>query len=247
MRFKTKAFIALIIVSLIACTVCVTGNMLYREDGFTPRLTPPLRNNTCYYSSNIFYSSGFGMPNCTAYAWGRAYEILGKRPNLSLSDAGQWYQYNKDNSIYPYGKTPKIGAIACFDNRDGGHVAVVEKIENGTITFSNSAYGGSNFYLSYAKVSDKNPGQEGWKFQGYIYLKENCDESVSLNSVRSVNCNFLNLRSDIGLNSEVIQCIPKNSQLFISNIYQLDGYTWGKTTYNGKTGYCVIEYTTSMM
>jgi len=221
--------------------------MFYRNDGFTPRLTPPLRNNTCYYSSNIFYSSGYGMPNCTAYAWGRAYEILGKRPDLSLSDAGNWYDYNKINNVYPFGKTPRIGAIVCFDNPDGGHVAVVEKIENGKITFSNSAYGGSNFYLSYASVNDKNPGQDGWIFQGYIYLKEKCDDELSLNTIRSVTCNSLNLRSDIGLNGEIIQTIPENSQLFISNIYHLDGYTWGKTTYKGKTGYCVIEFTEALI
>ena len=231
---------------MIVCTVCVTGNMLYTNDGFTPRLTPPLRSNTCYYSSNIFYSSGYGMPNCTAYAWGRAYEILGKRPDLSLSDAGKWYEYNKEHNVYPYGKTPKIGAIACFDNSDGGHVAVVEKIENDKIIFSNSAYGGSNFYLSYAHIKDKNPGQDGWIFQGYIYLKEFCNEGLTFNSIRSVKCESLNLRSDIGLGGEIIDCIPKNSQLFISNIYQLDGYTWGNTTYNGKTGYCVIEYTESV-
>lgn len=221
--------------------------MIFTTDSFTPRLTAPLRNNTCYYSSNVFYSSGYGMPNCTAYAWGRAYEILGKRPDLSLSDAGNWYQYNKENNVYSYGKTPKIGAIACFDNSDGGHVAVVEKIENDTITFSNSAYGGSNFYLSYADVNDKNPGQDGWTFQGYIYLKENYEDTINLNSIRSVTCKSLNLRSDIGLNSEIIEIIPENSQLFISNIYQLDGYIWGKTTYNGKIGYCVIEYTESVI
>lgn len=187
------------------------------------------------------------MPNCTAYAWGRAYEILGKRPDLSLSDAGKWYQYNKENNFYPYGKSPKVGAIACFDNSDGGHVAVVEKIENNTITFSNSAYGGSNFYLSYADVNDKNPGQNGWKFQGYIYLRENYDQLTSLNSMRTVSCDYgLNLRSCVGLNSEIIQVIPENSQIFISNVYSLDGYTWGKTSYNGKIGYCVIEYTESV-
>lgn len=192
----------------------------------------------------MFYNSGYGMPNCTAYAWGRAYEILGKRPNLSLGNAENWYGYNKENKIYSYGNTAKIGAIACFSNKDGGHVAVVEKIENDTIIFSNSAYGGSNFYLSYAKISDANPGQKGWHFQGYIYLKEKYTEPLTLNSVRKVNCDYgLNLRSEVGLNSTIVSVIPENSQLFISTIYYIDGYYWGKTTYDGKTGYCVIEYT----
>ena len=59
---------------------------------YTPRLTAPSRSNGYYYSSkNILYAAGYGMPNCTAYAYGRAYEILGKKPNLCVNDANNWY------------------------------------------------------------------------------------------------------------------------------------------------------------
>lgn len=86
------------------------------------------------------------MPNCTAYAYGRAYEILGSEPKLSWNNAEQWYDYNKSNGYYKYGKDPKVGAIACWSySYGGGHVAVVEKVENGVITLSNSAYSGDNF------------------------------------------------------------------------------------------------------
>ena len=47
---------------------------------FKPRFEAPKKTNTYYYSDdNIFYKYGYGMPNCTCYAWGRAYEILGKK------------------------------------------------------------------------------------------------------------------------------------------------------------------------
>lgn len=245
---KSKILISIVIISLIASTICVTGSLNFSQNVFTPRLSAPLRNNTCYYSSNIFFSSGYGMPNCTAYAWGRAYEILRKRPQLSLGDAGGWYQYNKENNIYDYGKSPKVGAIACFDNAYGGHVAVVEKIEGGKITFSNSAYMGRNFYLSYADTNEENPGQEDWVFQGYIYLLNGCDKTCSINAVRRVVCDSgLNLRSCMGINSNVIKVIPKGEQIFISNVYFLDGYSWGETSYDGKFGYCVIDFTESLM
>lgn len=58
------------------------------------------------------------MPNCTAYAYGRAYEILGSEPKLSWNNAEQWYDYNKSNGYYKYGQTPKVGAIAA------GHITV---------------------------------------------------------------------------------------------------------------------------
>ncbi len=137
--------------------------------GFIPRLSAPDFDEVSYYDDNIFYKSGYGMPNCTAYAWGRVYEFLNEKPGLCPGNARLWYAYNKNNKVYNYGKKPKLGAVACFDNKYGGHVAVVEKISNGVITFSNSAYKGSLFYLSYARTKDKNPGQKGWRFQGYIY------------------------------------------------------------------------------
>ena len=184
------------------------------------------------------------MPNCTAYAWGRATEILGETPNLSTGNARDWYSYNKKVKAYDYGTAPKIGAIACFDNPYGGHVAVVEDIKNGEITFSNSAYGGSNFYLTTASVDDENPGQSGWTFQGYIYLGDFEPEVYHLNSfVRVASENGLNLRQYAGINSDVVEVIPDDTQIFITTVYECDGYLWGYTHLNGTYGYCVIEYT----
>lgn len=184
------------------------------------------------------------MPNCTAYAWGRIYEILGKSPNLCTGDAGKWFEYNKKNNIYKYGSTPKLGAIACFSNSYGGHVAVVEDIKGDTITFSNSAYGGSNFYLSTADKNSPNPGQKGWVFQGYIYTGNYTSDVLYLNSHYRVNSqNGINLRKNAGLNSEIIDTIPFNSQIFVTSTYDIDGYSWGFTYFNGKSGYCVIDYT----
>lgn len=84
------------------------------------------------------------MPNCTAYAWGRAYEILGYKPNLSRSHAYNWFNDNVNKGAFSYGNTPKIGSIICW-NGGYGHVAVVEAVNGNTMTISESAYGGFNF------------------------------------------------------------------------------------------------------
>ena len=86
---------------------------------FVPRLTAPKSSNKYYYSDlNKYERFGYGMPNCTAYAWGRAYEIMGYEPNLSLNDADTWWSYNKENKfcnpfpIYapdPHGKLAATG------------------------------------------------------------------------------------------------------------------------------------------
>lgn len=241
-NFGKRIIVCLVTLGIIASTICVTigtGN-----SNFTPRFTAPLVGNHYYYSDNIFYQSGYGIPNCTAYAWGRAYEITGKYPKLSTSDAGKWYNYNAENNIYNYGSEPKLGAIACFDNQYGGHVAVVEKIQGDTITFSNSAYGGKAFYLSTAKITDKNPGQNGWTFQGYIYVGDFQEPVAYSNSYYKVSANKgLNLREYPSVNSEIITTIPENTQVFVTEMYGIDGYLWGMVRYDDSIGYCALEYT----
>lgn len=217
---------------------------------FAPRLTAPSKSNKYYYSDlNKYERYGFGMPNCTAYAWGRAYEILGYEPDLSLNDADTWWQYNKDNKSYPYGKTPKLGAIACWNyTTGGGHVAVVEKIENGEITFSNSAYGGKTFYLSYADTDDSNAGgYSSWVFKGYIYItdgmsKEDYYQSLGADVYKVTSSDGINLRKGAGTSYSTLTAIPYGTEIAVTNTKTADGYTWGKTSFDGYTGWCVLDY-----
>lgn len=159
------------------------NNSSSNANNFTPRLTEPESTNHFYYSNdNIFYASGYGMPNCTAYAYGRAYELLGTKPDLCSGNAEDWYDYNKSHHYYAYGHTARLGAIAVWSHPGGGHVAVVEKIEDGQITFSNSAYGRSdlNFYLTTVSESDENANyNDSWTLLGYIYVYTESDAVVN--------------------------------------------------------------------
>ena len=144
---------------------------------FTPRLTDAgMANNPYWYSQNPFYQAGYGLPNCTCYAWGRFWEIgdpnniYEHRPNLSTSNAEYWYGASDG---YARGAAPALGAVACW--ADGpfsgdGHVAIVEEIDpaTGVITCSNSAYGGAYFYLTTLSPPDYLPAA-GYVFQGFIY------------------------------------------------------------------------------
>ena len=109
---------------------------------FVPRLTAAgIWQSPFWYSDNVFYHAGYGLPNCTCYAWGRYYEITGVRPGLPTGDAGTWY----DNAAnFPRGQTPQLGSILCLYDPNGyyaGHVCVVEQIYgNGDILTSNSGY-----------------------------------------------------------------------------------------------------------
>lgn len=123
---------------------------------------------------------GDTLPNCTSYAWGRFYEILGSKPALYTGKVEQWYTYTSDG--YQRGQEPRLGAIMCWSgnsaaNIDGqggnGHVAIVEKINSdGSIRTSESAFGDSRYWWTTdrSKGSDGNWGQTAaYTFQGFIY------------------------------------------------------------------------------
>lgn len=259
---RILSFVLVLILALVPMSVCaksVTDNAeaqvqstddisgvpsVAAETGYTPRLTAPSKSNGYYYSNkNIFYSIGYGMPNCTAYAWGRAYELLGTAPKLSVDSAHYWWNYNKSNNYYPSGQTPKPGAIACWNNPYGGHVAVVEKITDTTVTLSHSEWAGRTFYLTEFSVGDKNGGvySSGWSFYGYIYILDG--EILPDGDVYRVDSsNGLNLRKGAGTSKALLTAIPYNTEIVVTETKKADGYTWGKTTYAGYTGWCVLDF-----
>lgn len=139
---------------------------------FSPRLNAPSFSSKYWYKYNPFHNSGYGLPNCTCYAWGRFFEILGYTPKLSLSNAENWYSHTSDG--YKRGKTPKLGSVICwrkgragYGGDGAGHVAIVEKIyTNGDLLISQSGWKSSRFWTSRIKKGYK---LSGYEFQGFIY------------------------------------------------------------------------------
>lgn len=94
---------------------------------FVPRLNDNgILNNPKWYSENPFYQSGYGMPNCTCYAWGRFWEIsdpsnegINKPINLPTGNGGQWWSSAVSSGYYETGQEPKLGAVACFSDNNG--------------------------------------------------------------------------------------------------------------------------------
>lgn len=151
---------------------------------FEKRLIAPNKSDIHYYNDNIFYKCGYGMPNCTAYVWGRWYELLGIKPKVYTGNAENWFPKGTSYDGYERGQSPKLGAIACWrkgqagNDKDGaGHVAIVEEIyADGSILTSNSGYKASLFYT---KKIAKGYALSGYAFQGFIYLPIKFDENIS--------------------------------------------------------------------
>ncbi len=141
-------------------------------DKFIPRKTEPSTSDKHYYSGNPFYKANYGMPNCTCYAFGRFWEISGKYPKLSTGNARDFYGHTEDGYTRSKSK-PRLGAVVCWTDWGrgaGGHVAIVEEIyEDGSILTSNSAWGGSNFYLSKLYPPLYTNNTSAYQLQGFIY------------------------------------------------------------------------------
>lgn len=154
---------------------------------FYPRLTKDgiYPNNQWYYGNNPFYLAGYGMPNCTCYAYGRSGEIANQFLDLPTGDAGDWYIRA---SNFSRGSTPALGAIGVWRSSSGrysGHVAIVEQILSVTsVIFSCSGwvsrplpadyYNLSSFFWT-EQCSSLNGYQMNYMssrdyvFQGFIY------------------------------------------------------------------------------
>ena len=145
---------------------------------FTPRLdTTGMSGNPWWYSaSNPFYAAGYGLPNCTCYAYGRYAEARNDWAALPTGNGGDWYDAA---TSFPRGSQPQLGSVICYKSPSGqwdGHVAIVEEIHaDGSLTTSNSAYGGAYFWTATVRPEDSyleawmKPPSRDYVCQGFIY------------------------------------------------------------------------------
>lgn len=203
---------------------------------YEARLNAP--NGEAYYTRelNAYAKTGYGMPNCVAYAYGRAYELNGEAPKISKGNAGEWWFINKAHGYYEYGQEAKLGAIACWSR----HVAVVEDIsDDGAITISESHWGGTYFDT---KVFYNMSSHYGQAFYGYIYIYDDTippeeytiDESYVQSKVCFSSLNFekpqasiispMQRAEDINSSAFIFYIIDKYYfNLYIKYIFMLSG------------------------
>lgn len=213
---------------------------------FKPRLTAPsttdkhwIQRDKGGYNPCILIKGNSVLPNCVGYAWGRFMEVLGKAPTLSRANAENWWDYNDG---YERGQTPRLGAVICWrkgkahESTDGaGHVAIVEKIApDGTITTSNSAYGGSRFYMRELKPPDYYMGSK-FTFQGFIYNpavedKEKFNMTYET-GIYKVTASGLRVRNKPGVDGKAVGSVEKGQTVEIAALHMDDKQgTWGSTS-----------------
>lgn len=106
-------------------------------------------NSDAYQKDNPFTQGGY-RGQCTWYVWGRVYETTGKR--MPTGNAQTWYY----TTTFEKGHEPRTGAVAVFSGGDFGHVAYIEKVKNGEITYSEGNYEnpyiGTTYMVTYANT-----------------------------------------------------------------------------------------------
>lgn len=115
-----------------------------------------------YYSANPYYQRGYGLPNCTCYAWGRLAEICNVPVTFYGGNAIMWASRPEMKQI----RYPKVGSCIIYSGgiMDGyghfcGHIGVIEHVyDDGTIDVSMSSFNdytwrlyklspGDNYYI----------------------------------------------------------------------------------------------------
>lgn len=148
---------------------------------FVPRLNDNgIRTSPWYVSNqNPFEAAGYGMPNCTCYAYGRYAEARNAWANLPTSDAKDWY--GQATAFTRSATTPALGSVICWGctGSGPGHVGIVETIaSNGDIQVSMSHWSARTNpnipYWELVTIYAADVYEWGWLgsdyyFQGFIY------------------------------------------------------------------------------
>ena len=246
---KRTVSIILILVMAITIYIPMTAEHSY---GASVRTTMPgldsAEGKTYYYNkNNPFYAANLGgtnysssykqyvIGNCTWYAYARASEMNGKWINSNFRwSASKWWDINKQNSYYPYGSTPKVGAIACYSN----HVAVVEKVVNGKPYVSESGWklssskptSASQLYFHYGTPWYSSP-------KGYIYVSDaSSNDSVDVSYNVKVTTSNLNMRTGPGTSYKTCGYIKPGTYAITQ-----ESNGWGKLSSNGY--WVALKYT----
>lgn len=246
---KRTVSIILILVMAITIYIPMTAEHSY---GASVRTTMPgldsAEGKTYYYNkNNPFYAANLGgtnysssykqyvIGNCTWYAYARASEMNGKWINSNFRwSASKWWDINKQNRYYPYGSTPKVGAIACYSN----HVAVVEKVVNGKPYVSESGWklssskptSASQLYFHYGTPWYSSP-------KGYIYVSDaSSNDSVDVSYNVKVTTRNLNMRTGPGTSYKTCGYIKPGTYTITK-----ESNGWGRLSSNGY--WVALKYT----
>ncbi|MBE6762447.1 MAG: hypothetical protein E7551_09240 [Ruminococcaceae bacterium] len=206
---------------------------------------------------------------CHGYARWISYYIWGT--DFANGEGEGWVRYNSTSTKTPIDKLVPgdILRYRTAANKSSNHSIFVTAIEGDTVYFTDCNSDGAST-IKWERTTTKSYLAEHLKMQlagrdyveyGYIahYSKNTLTENKRLTLSYNANGGKLNLeatktiqytveddsginmRSGAGTSYGVLTALPKGTVFTVTETATDSKYTWGKTTYNGKTGWCVIS------
>ena len=184
--------------------------------------------------------SDIQMPNCTMYAYLRAFESCDAsapfpvaRDGLGFGNAKTWFS----NSPLPKGYEIKDGSIACFDG-NYGHVAFVErKIDDTHALISESQYDDDKSLRNYKYWQKREveliPGKATLSgigaLQGFLYLdiKDVRTEFTGSGQI-VITEDYVNIRKSAAGELSKHGCYAPMGIYNVLNLKEVDGFMWYK-------------------
>lgn len=214
---------------------------------------------------------------CHGYARWLSFYVWGT--DFANGSGKGWTRYNATASATPINKLVPgdVLRFRTSATKNSNHSIFVTKILGDTVYFTDCNYDG-NSTIKWERSISKSSLEEKLKMPlagrdyveyGYIAhytdntltptyalrvyyntgggVIKNSDKTVTRYTV--VESDGLNLRSGAGTSYSVLTVLNSGAIFTVSETATANGYTWGKTTYNGFSGWCVISkhWTTSAL
>lgn len=178
--------------------------------------------------------------NCTWYAFGRYQEVHGVRPEYPKmrKNAKLW---GTDGEKLSEG--PEVGGIVVFGDAGYGHVSFIEKIENGNVYLSESAYSerGNDFLFKYGRTIDQVKREWGMTVERYIapakpstsYEDTPSKEHKEDGEITVTVKEGLRVRKAPSLSAEQIGLLSKGTKKVYTHYVDAEGIRWVKLKEGG--------------
>lgn len=228
-------------------------NSKNNQDGYTT--TPcPVNNGTIGSSSqtcNAFMPGTYQLSwQCMGFAEKLGYDFSGYNPR---ENANGWQTYTSSSAL----DNLKAGDIV----RRNGHSIFVTAVNGENVTYGDCNSDG-HCIIRWDKTITKTKLATSFQHVRSAPFALEVGGTVSTNTL-TVNFNInggtipgsdkvtyqytvvdgdgINVRSGAGTTYSVVTALPKGAVFTVTETKVGGSYTWGKTTYNGKTGWCVIS------